>query len=250
MSLNLVAASTQYIANTASLITAVPFTIGFWFKPAALNINQIIWSATQVASSTNYFEMGINSVAFPLIGADDGAGETQGNGDSARPVVDTWMFMLGRFISATNRRMAILYPSGVATIDHCQDITSRTPASVGAMAIGVKYVTSPILPTDGKIGEFWAANIDVQADGAQLNNEFMRALAFNGPFAFPHIEQALVDYRSLRQHPTLNSLGETHTISPLGPQTWVATGAPACGENPPSSGSGFVRPKEHRRKLI
>lgn len=231
MSASFVAASSQRLENVAPPITTYPFTVGIWAYPTDVSVQGVYWSLGDTGTTTNYFRMAHSSTGTWILNVDDGSGSA--GILIGASVANAWTFLVGRFISATNRRFSVLQPNG--SIVHGQSTTSRTPTSVDAMYLGTRVSSAPPDYLSGRLAEFWYTNADIQADAAQLQNSTLRQLAYNGPFSLPHIARNIVEYRSLRSR--LDSRADTpEEVYWRGTRpVWTNTNAVTLGAHPPAA---------------
>lgn len=192
-------ASSQRLLNTATPITTYPLSVGLWVRPTTTGTTKKMWSDSDTAGSTNFFEIQQNSTGgFSAAAA--GFLATAGTA-----VANRWFYIVARFISTINRQLSVLSTDG--TIATGSDVSSANPVSIVNMSLGASAATTGLAFFDGNIAEWWITNTDIQSDGLALMASTLRQLAFNGPFSVPAVSDALVDYRSLR-----SSLGsETDT---------------------------------------
>lgn len=237
MSAEFVLASNQAIVNAASPVTTFPITVGAWTYSPNLSQDMEIWSLTEPGTNSNYLKLGFENHVNFMIAAQAAGSQTITT--FGNPAASTWFFVLARFISATNRRGACLNGNS-NLIEHGNNSTSRNPTGLSTMALGRLEQLTPSEPLGGRIAEFWYTNTDVQADGAQINNDLMRQLAYGGPFSVPHVAAAVQEYRSLRSDP-LGLGAPTENYAPGARQTWTLTNAPTAAPHPPLS-SRFVPP--------
>jgi hypothetical protein len=99
----------------------------------------------------------------------------------------------------------------------------------------------------GGIAEFWYTNNDVVGANLATNNDFLRQLAFCGPFSIRSVAANIVEYRSLRSH--LGS--ESDVFGDLwwgrsGRQTWTLNGTVTQGQHPPAA-NNYVTPSDFRQ---
>lgn len=247
MSIQFAKASSQKIINTATPITAVPFTVGFWFRFTVLGAVETPWGIFDTASGNNYFELykdGSNKMRFSTAAGGTAAAATS----AVNIVAASWTYIVLRGISATNRRMAILHPTGAT--EHLQNTTSRTPSSLDTHALGCENYNSPDSFFGGNVAEFWLAKADIQADGAALQDWMLRQLAYGGPFSVPHLAASIVDYQSFRQgiSSDRDSYGEIYSGS-AGRQIWTPTNTPTMGPHPPLP-YWYVKPGRAPRAVL
>ena len=154
--------------------------------------------------------------------------------------------MIGRFISTTNRRIDVLNYDG--STYHAANTTSSAPSGLNTLSIGDNELSTPSNFFNGRIAEAWVMQGgDVTNDGGALNDGILRKLAFQGPFSLSYVANKLVEYRSLRAHPTADSVGETYSAGPR--QTWTNTNSVTVALHPPIYAS-YVRPGQTRRSRI
>jgi hypothetical protein len=188
------------ISQAAPAITVVPFTVGFWQNTDA-GANRCSWSLAASASTASWRTF--NVAAEMRIGNNDGTTNT--NCVIAGSVVSgEWAYIVARVISATNRKLCMLKAGG--GILHGSDTTSVTLPTPVKMCIGAFDSTGIANAYAGQIAEFWMADIDVQADGAQLDEALMLQLAYKGPFSVPHLQGRITEYISFR-NPQVTATG-------------------------------------------
>lgn len=189
------AASSTRLLNSTAPVTTVPWTVSFWFNLPA-GTDRVMWHLTDTAGTQEFwviYRNGSNTLNFDVSTA--GGGQV-GTATATAITNNAWTFVVLRGVSATNRRTAVLHPTGV--IDHAQDTTSATPAGIDAVGLGEAVYSVPDSPMDGYIAEYAMWNADVQGDGAQLQNSTLRQMAYGGPFSMTHMAANLVEYRSFR----------------------------------------------------
>lgn len=133
-------------------------------------------------------------------------------------------------------------------ITHGQNITSVTPTA-NRMAVGALDGSSPTSFWDGGVSELWYTNTDIQADGLQLINDTVWKLAYGGPFSIPHIGASVIEYRSLRKHPSSDGDDPNEIFSSAGQQIWSNVGVATIGQHPPLP-YWYVRPGQVIRNLV
>lgn len=240
MSAQFLAASSQSLSVATPPITAYPFTVGAWIRPTTTGAIRTIWTAG--LNTTNYyalFQWNTNqwNCQSSAAGVDaDCLGGTV--------TANSWQFVIGRWISATNRRLSVINVAGTAAF--AQNTTNQTN-TISSEFIGVD-ISGATSFFSGNIAEFWKTNTDIQADGAQLQDATLRQLAYGGPLSIPHIAADVVEYRSFRKSPTFDELPEIY-YGAKGIQAWTNTNAVIVGEHPPLPYS-FVRPGQNKRILM
>lgn len=243
------ASSSQRIINSATPVTTFPFTVGYWLKMPNSASDQVSWSLVDTASVTEYWAVYKNSSNILVQNVNAGAGyseiaSTNAIGDNQ------WTYVLVRIISATNRRFNVLHWNGV--IDSVQSTTSRSPASIDRVCLGMSDYSTPDSPMDGSIAEYFMANVDVHRGGGAIPATYLRQIAYGGPFSVPFIERNLVDYRSFRQSLTSDQdnaydyhLGGQRPVR----QVWTNVNGATLGPHVPLPGY-YERPVSNRTMVL
>lgn len=247
MAIRFAGASTQYINNAASLVSAYPFTVGLWLRPVASGVNGTAWTSANTASSQHYWSIRQSTAATWLFVARAG-----GTAASATAGVDTagaWHYIVARGISATNRRLSVIDTS-TGAIAHAQNTTSRTPTTPTQMSVGAGYVALAFAEHfNGRIAEFWYTNTDIQPDAAQLMGATLQKLAYEGPFSIPHIGSRVLEYRSFWSGIDSRSDKPDEVYHSKTRQVWAQTNGPTLEAHAPAA-SRWVPPREARRVLV
>src|SRR3990172_1125263 len=138
------------------------------------------------------------------LSANAGAVETNNNGALALIPLQ-WHFVVGRFIASANRILSVLMSNGRS--EFSQNTTARAPSGLDLMTLGslstsngTSTSTATINNWDGRIGEFWYANSDIKTNNANLTRDELVKLAYEGPFAFPHLAHSIIEYRGFRKN--------------------------------------------------
>lgn len=105
-------------------------------------------------------------------------------------------YVVGRWISNTNRRLAVQHSNGNAP-DHIQNTVSRAPAGLTSWGVGWAGLTPDTDVPLGRISHFWITFADIQPGGGVLDNTLLNVLAQDGPMAVPHIRAQLIEYLPL-----------------------------------------------------
>lgn len=241
MSARFTAASTQYFTRTGTVM-AVPFTVGMWINLAAVGtVARTLWSHSDTGTTNNYWMLRMTASETLSIVARAGGTENVATLTSAI-LPGTWFYVVARFITATNRRVSEFH-GGLGRFQHNQATTSRAPTGVDTTTIGALSTSGGITePWDGMIAEYFLADIDIQADGAQLDNRTLHHLAYNGPFSIPMIKKNIIEYRSFYSSGALNDGAETYT-GPVTNQYWTNTNGVAVGRHPPLH-PGYPGPRD------
>jgi hypothetical protein len=104
------------------------------------------------------------------------------------------------------------------------------------------------VPFDGNVAEFWYTNTDIQPDGAQLDGNLLRQLAYGGPFSVPHIAGDILEYRSFRkviESDQDEAVGDEVYWGGAGRQVWTNTNGVTRGPHPPLPG-WYRKPADSR----
>jgi hypothetical protein len=235
-------AATQMLINSAPAVVDVPFTVGMWVYPTTTGTLRSFWSLGDTAGAANFWRISQDSsnvwqfVAQPNIAS------------GGTVTANQLAFLVARGISSANRRMAVLQGDG--SIAHMQNTTGISVTGVDTMTLGATNVSVQVHLFDGGIGEFWYTNTDIQPDGAQLDENLLRELAYGGPFSVPSVAKDVVEYRSLRKYPSAdgNELGEVYSGA-FGPQTWTNTNGVTIGPHPPLP-YWYVKPNQVKTELV
>lgn len=242
MSASFASASSQVLLNSTPLITASPFTVGMWVN--ALSASQFgFWSIGDGTSGSHFFYLRQTTTTYQFRAA---AGAGANNAAAGTVAANSWVFLVARAISATNRRIAVLHGDGSTA--HGNDTFSVTPVAVDTETLGSNDIQADVL--NGKIAEFWIANADIQRDGTQLKDQLFRQLAYGGPFSVPHIAKDIIKYRSFRVFPDTRGdrSGEVYYGS-AGRETWSNVNGVTTGFHPPLP-YWYRKPDDSSRMLM
>ncbi len=245
MSVDLVSASSQRIRNAAPPLvsTGYPFTVAMWVRPTTSGTKRSFWSFGDTAVANNYFSLGQTAANAYFIEVSTAAGAA--NSTAGGSNLNVWTFIVARFISATSRRLTSLATGGLSNIPtHAQNTASRAPTSLDAMSIGCREINAAAEFFDGQVAELWYT--DIQPDGAQLDAGLARQLAFGGPFSLQHVAKDVLEYRSLRKHPTAGDGRDIIVGAGAGMQAWENVNGVGLGPHPPLP-YWFANPRQTRR---
>jgi hypothetical protein len=240
------AASSQYLSTTP-YVTAVPFTVAMWIRlTAASTVQRILWAASDSATAHSFF---VRMDAAEQVAASIEAGAGASSAEAATAITaGVWNFVIARYISATNRRVALRHGNGL--IQHASDATNTTPTGINTETIGARVISGAAAAQfwNGSIAEFWQCNQDIGPDAASaLPDPMVNQLAFGGPFSMPQVAGSLVHYRSFRAHPTA-AHSEDVFYGAGGIREWTNNAAVATGDHPPLP-YWYENPGQRRRIL-
>lgn len=233
MAARFTAANSQRLSGPFSAgASAYPFTVGMWAKSTTVAAGVgVIWQGIASGASTHYWAIRRSASSVVIVAR---AGGTEDDGAIPSLTANEWVFILGRFVSATNRWLHVWTAAG--SVLSAQLTGSRSPAGVDTYRLGGD--TASFL--DGNIGEFWIATADPQPDGSQLSGNIVRRLGLDGPFAFPHLAPHVIEYKSLRQSLTSDDdLSNEEFVGPYGSNgaVWSNVNGVILGDHPPLSAS-------------
>ena len=116
------------------------------------------------------------------------------------------------------------------------------------MTVGNLKRTSNNNFSDCRVGELWYTNTDIQPDGAQLDDNLLRQLAYGGPFSVPCCAKDIIEYRSFRKVIESNqdeAVGDEVYWGGAGRQVWTNTNGVTRGPHPPLPG-WYRKPADSR----
>ena len=237
MSAAFVLSSSQHLINTSPPFITYPYSVGFWVYPQSVNNGQyrVWWGQGDTGGTNNHYTLLGQGPGTDFTHACDG-GTSIAEASGGTVVVNTFYYVIGRGVSATNRWLAVLTPIGTI---HAQNTTSRTPSGLDNMTIGNLKRTSNNNFCDARIAEFWCTATDIQADGAQLDDNLLRQLAYGGPFSVPNVAANLLEYRSFRkviESDQDEAPGDELYWGGAGRQVWTNTNGVTRGPHPPLPG--------------
>jgi len=213
-------AASDKLLNSVTPITAITFSAGAWVLKGALGTSRTWFSIHRASDDAHYFRLYNN--ASNVYGISVSAGSPNDSTGAVAAVAGAWAYVVGRWITSSNRRMAVLHPTGES--EHVQGTNVATPTSLAHMRLGgLRSSSGETAQWLGGIAEFWCANIDVVPGGGAMPDAMLRQLAYGGPFSLPHLVPSIMEYRSFRsalEHP--GKPGETYWGG-RGVQTWVNT---------------------------
>ena len=227
-------------------LTTVPFSIGFWCKPVADNTTAEITLYNSALATDNRFRITVQQFGtFDALSSITAAGtaDTTADANSPSTVAGDWVFVLARYISATNRRIHVLTKrDGIVS---SASTTSLTPSGINSMVIHNDGMGAANGFAGINIAEFWLANADVQIDGAVIQPALMNQLAFGGPFNVMQVAKSVREYHSFRKT-LLPGLGSPEDYYATGLVNWSynsAIGPLQIADHPPLP-HWYQRPSE------
>lgn len=233
MSAVFVASSSRRLLNSAPPTIAAPFTLAMWVYPAQTAAQQVVWQARNQAAN-HLFALNVSGTSAFQLSTNDGGSSL--NTNAGTYTANTWNFVVCRWISTTNRRIAVLQADGVPA--HAQTTTLKNPNTPNVISIGSTGQGTPGAYLDGRIAEWWYVNADIQEDGAQLQDSTLRTLAFRGPFALPHIRDDIIEYRRFKScglDSRSDRYDEVYWNPKFGRQTWTNTNGVTIGPHCPAA---------------
>lgn len=146
--------TSNYIESTTGVITATPLTMCCWVNTTSLAANQspIGVYASSTSSGTGSFRLSILTTGAFLASTGNASASTT----TGLVTTNTWAHVCGVFASSTSRAA---YVNGT---NKATNATSRTPASLDRMSVGVERGSAPGAPLVGRIAEaaIWNAALD------------------------------------------------------------------------------------------
>lgn len=227
------AASSQRLNNAAPPILDYQFSVAMWIYFPDNAANRTLFSLSDTATSNNYFLFRLNSGEQIELVARAGGAEATGIIGQAL-TIGLWNFVVARFISATSRRAHIL--NGDGAFASVSNATSRAPSGIDTMNLGALQTSAATTEFwDGLIGEFTLFSGDVSPSGdLAISSDYMRQLAYGGPFSVPFLVDKIVEYRSFRKYITTHAdeVGENY-YGAFGQQNWTDINGVTIGHHPP-----------------
>lgn len=170
-----------------------PSSVGAWVNPLSTAAVQAI--ASIVNTGTSAVWIGINQLGRPQITSRAASTDTT---TTINTSVNTgvWTFILGRFITTTNRRLSVLYNNG--NLLHNQSTTSSSPSTLATMGIGATPFSTVTNPFNGYIAEMFWCHGDIVGSDIATPTDMMNAIAYGGPFAVR--PDLVAEYLSMRSY--------------------------------------------------
>ena len=243
MGAKFVASSAQYIRCATPDLTTRPITIGCWYKAAGDGTEQCLTSIHDTQATERGWELFAHTgnITTRMTWWTGSATQATAIVTSTR---DEWNYVICRLIARTSKRMTNLSMSGGIT--HANNTGATDPVALNTVDVGG---WSGSVTLNGALAEWWMADIDIQADGLELNESLFLQLAYKGPFSVPHIVPAIVEYRSFWQGIDSNEDRPGHVYQRGGRRMFTAINGPTIGEHPPISGN-YVRPGQSYTRMV
>lgn len=224
----------QNITGNAPLPTAYPFTVGMWVRPAnpIPEDSDLYWALYNSPLSAAYFITATATGGFRFDTVGGGSAATTEQAQSGE-----WHYLLARAISATNRRLMVLFPNGVT--EEAVDTTSVSFIAT-LIRLDIGNLTGGGLSSSNILGvaEYFITNTDVQGDGAATQPQLLRQLAFGGPFSVNRVIPGVLYYESFRRGGSnivrRQNIEDTFSARIPSSQDWTAvSNGGQIGEHPP-----------------
>jgi len=251
MGASFVAASSQYLSNSVVPVlptTGYPFTFAAWINTTAVGAAQTIMSFGDTGTTNNFIGLTLQTTGSVAVIAAAG-GVTASAGTGTAVTAGTWNFCVGRFISSGNRWAACLFSSGA--IDNIQTVIFRAPPSLDKLGIGTTIASTNLDFFGGIIAEAWYTNTDINPLGnaVAIDSNFLRQIAYYGPFSVPSLAKDIIEYRGLRTTLGNDRNKPDEIYCQLGTQTWVNNGSTTIGAHAPLSNL-YARPRQFKIRLV
>lgn len=238
------AASTRRLDNAGVPFALYPFTMGFWVQPTTTGTLMALAAFNDTGAATEYFTV-MQSAANAWYMEVSG-----GNSCSIGTVTaNQWHYVIARLVDADSRYLTVLQANG-SIVHGSPTVATRLMTSLDTVMLGAfrQNGTASSYFT-GLIAEFWYSNTDISGSNTQLNDELVRQIAYSGPFSVPHIAPDVIEYRSLRIHPTANNPASDAYYRNMQPPVWTNTGGVFTGAHPPLA-PDFVKPAQQAKRLL
>lgn len=239
--------STSFLTTSSLPFIGPPYTVGCWCQFSATGGAAELFAQSNSGSTTQYWLIGKDTsdrINFQTAGS---AGTLFLAGAVVYPV-NTWVFVIARLISATNRRVDVLAIDG--GIEHLQQTSNQVFTGLNTQTIGALTRSSGTVSFwPGLIAEIWGYGGDVQPGGAAMDDNLLRQFAFHGPLSVPSLLPALSFYDSMRSaHPARRSPVEDYALG--APLPWASTGVIVPGRDHPPLPYEYDRPTPVARMLM
>jgi len=155
MARNFVAASSQYLNRTSTPVTAVPWTIAFWFRPASTAVVGSLAGVFNSGNTTDFISVRQNGATLLTSVSDSGA--AGGPSSAGSLVAGTWSPVA--FVSPTTSSRTI-YINGGGPVSNS---TTVVPSGLNAVTVGRRGWSSPDDYAGGDLAEVAIWNVALSA---------------------------------------------------------------------------------------
>jgi hypothetical protein len=230
VSVSLVAGSSQYLQASSVGFTTLPLVVGAWVRLTAVaNATRRLWAISNTAStdSRSLYMTNAEVLGIQTTGTATGSCTT-----STAISAGVWNFVVGRFITNTNRRASVLHGNGL--VEHAVNTTNSSQSGLNAEFIGARQISGAAASDfwNGEVAELFICDADIYDAAADLPDSLVRQLAYGGPFSVPHVAASLFEYRSLRDS-LADGCGAQDNYLRQGVKFWTPTASPLLGVHPP-----------------
>lgn len=149
-------ASSQYMTVNSAVVTAAPFSVSCWYRPASIGAVQTLLSVGDVDVTNEQWRLNINTIGRARWSAQTSAGEASATYTGAAMSAGVWGHVGGVEASATSHTAYLNGSSSTNT-------NSRAPAGADTLRIGTKASSTPVDYADGDIAEVGIWNIGLTA---------------------------------------------------------------------------------------
>lgn len=176
--------------------TGYPCTMGCWLMPNTSGASQF-FMGLGTASANNWLGFSLSASLVPQITASLASANTVSL--TTAMGINTWNFFLGRFISATSRRLSVYHAQDTSAglIEHGQATTSKAPTGLNSFGLGLIETSAESAWLDGTLAECWITNTDIVGSDIATPNDLVMQMAFGGPFSRPDVASSVVEYIDL-----------------------------------------------------
>jgi hypothetical protein len=213
---------------------------------AVSTVIRTLFTLSDTAVANHYLSVKMTA-AEALIQSAMAGGTVNDSGPGIPITAGSWVHVVSRFLSATQRRIHHLrFGELTNQFNAATGATSRAPTGMDTMTIGcLNLSTGQTLFWDGIIAEYWMAKGDVNSDGVAMTAENAKHLAFDGPFGLSNIN--VVDYMSFRNGFAAD--GPEDRFCSLG-HKWAAVNGPTAAPHPQLSYSQQHRVRQRAHGML
>src|SRR3990170_1162498 len=210
MARDFAAASSQYLEVNVAVVTAVPFSMGCWFRSTATLTDQVLMGLCDKDVGNQWHMLALSGVA-DTVAADTRQVSEVAAQTTTSYSVNTWHHTLGVWAAANDRR-AYIDGGSKGT-----EATSLTPTGLDRLSIGRIGDSTPGLYMAGRIAE--AAIWDVALSDAEA---LILARGFSPLFVRP--ASLVAYYRLIRGGTEIDLIGANNVVE--------SASAPTVAEHP------------------